>query len=149
MTMTEVGDTTNPIVENNLRREDERRARNDLDVMVLLLTTRARRSWLYRKIESCDIYGANFAGEETHLTAFRLGKTEIGKRLVEEAMIASPDGYMKMLQEAREDEARRTQMMREGAAALDPPRAEQQGPELPPPAGWPGHVAPATQSDEK
>lgn len=143
-------DATDPEAEKRARREQEIQRGNDFEVVRFLLGTKARRSWLYRKLEACHIYGNSFQGEETHKTAFALGQENIGKQLMLEASDASSELYMLMMKEAKTEEARREQLVRDQnekrEAGIPPPRAEDQVPALPPPEGWPGYVPPATPS---
>lgn len=134
---TEVYDATDPVAENNLRRDDVRRDRQDKDVLRKLMHGREGRSWLYRKLESCHIYSSTFSPGQPDLTAFQLGEENIGKRLMLEAQNASVDLYMQMIREQQEeerrqeDERRKERMNREESER--PTAIEQLMPDLPPP----------------
>jgi len=134
-------DATDPAASANASREVARKKREDADELRKLMLTKPGRAFLYRRLERCHIYGATFAGEETHISAFRQGEENIGKQLMLEAMDASPDLYVKMIKEQREEEARLDEVRRTEARN----REETEKPpdmnlmvDLPPPAGYPG-----------
>lgn len=140
-----VHDATDEVHENNLRSEAAARRRDDADVLRKLMHDPKGRSWLYRQLERCHIYGETFAGEQTHNTAYRLGEENVGKQLMLEVIDASGDLYIKMLREQKDEEGRQAKELkrrndkREGKN--EPPLTpDAQWPDLTPPEGWPGHV---------
>jgi hypothetical protein len=135
-------DATDAVAEANANREIKRREREDADVWRRILHSKQGRAWLYRRLERCHIYASTFVPGQSDVTAFQLGEENIGKRLMLEAQDASPDLYVQMLKEQREeekrlDEVRRTEQKRREEAERSPTPEEMMG-ELPPPAGWPG-----------
>lgn len=141
--MTSNYDAGNPATEERGRRELELQRGNDMEVLRGLLRTKASRLWLYRLLQSCHIYDLSFSGEDTHMTAFQLGRENVGKRLMLEAIDANSDGYVLMVKEGKAEEERKAQVVREQnerqEKGADAPRAEDQLPYLPPPEGYPGH----------
>lgn len=132
------------IAQNNLKREMERRASNDVAVMAELLSARNSRAWLYRKLAFCNIYGPTFFFEKTHRTSFALGQENVGKMLLNQAQQADGAGYLLMIQEANAD-ALHLQTLEQNVndpGDPAPPRAEDQMPYINPPPGYPGHVPP-------
>ena len=140
--VTETYDAANPAAEDNARRDAARHAREDADTLRLLMQRKQGRAWLYRKLEACHIYASTFAPGQADVTAFQLGEENVGKRIMLEAIDASPDLYMKMLKE-QQDEARRLDDIRRTERKN---REQAEGPvdvaglvaDLPPPAGYPG-----------
>lgn len=135
-------DAADPAAEANAKREEARRERQDADVLRLLMHTKPGRAFLYRRLERCHIYASTFAPGQADVTAFQLGEENIGKRLMLEAMDASPDLYVLMIKEQREeskrlDDVRRTERKNREAEER-PPSAQEMMPDLPPPAGYPG-----------
>jgi len=140
---TETFDAADPAAIDNARREEKRKAREDADVLRLIMHSKQGRAWLYRHLERCNIYGETFAPGQGDVTAFKLGQENIGKQLMLAAMDASSDLYVKMVNEQREeakrlDEVRRTE--RKNREANDPSATVPQDfvVDLPPPAGYPG-----------
>lgn len=142
-------DASDPETERHARSEETRRRRADADVLRKLMFTREGRDWLYRRLESCDIYGNSFVPGEPDTTAFRLGQQNIGKQLMVEAIDASADLYVKMVNEQKEEEKRLAKVMRdleerkktEGGFVEDEPMPSPfTVPDLPPPEGWTGPV---------
>jgi hypothetical protein len=134
-------DATDPAASANAARELARKKREDADELRKIMWSKPGRAFLYRRLERCHIYGETFAGESTHISAYRQGEENIGKQLMLEAMDASPDLYVKMIKEQREEEARLDEVRRTEARnreeAEKPPDVNSMV-DLPPPAGYPG-----------
>lgn len=150
-TPVETFDATDPAAEDNARREAARRDRESADVIRHLLHRKEARAWFYRLLTDCHIYGAGRSGPvegtsfvpgSSDVTFYQLGEENIGKRLMMEAMNASPDLYLLMIKEQRDegkrlDEVRRKERVnREREDA--PVNPQDFTPDLPPPAGFPG-----------
>jgi hypothetical protein len=141
-------DATDPRAQDNAARDVARKKREDADVLRTLMHNKHGRAFLYRFLEGCHIYGDTFAGENSHTSAFNQGQENVGKRLMVMAMDASPDLYVQMIKEQREEESRldavRRQEERSRRERDEPPSAEQMlaVQDLPPPAGYPGHKPP-------
>ena len=135
--MSDSYDASDPVAENNLRRDARRIDRQDKDVLRKLMHTPEGRSWLYRKLETCHIYSSTFSAGQSDVTAFQLGEENIGKRLMLECQAASVDLYMKMIKERQEWEREQdVQREKEGKRREDLDRAptvDELMPELPPP----------------
>ncbi len=138
----ETFDATDPAAEANAKRDAARQAREDSDVLRLLMHSKQGRAWLYRFLSKCNIYGDTFSGEETHTSAFKQGQENIGKQLMLETQAASVDLYMKMIKEQQDEEKRLDEVRRRERKQRDaeeaPPSAEDMVSALPPPAGYPG-----------
>jgi hypothetical protein len=134
-------DATDPAANANAEREAIRKKRDDADQLRHIMRNKKGRAFLYRLLERCHIYGDTFAGEDTHISAFRQGEENVGKQLMLEGMDASPDLYVEMIKEQRDeekrlDEVRRTEQ-RNREEAEKPPQTKMMV-DLPPPAGYPG-----------
>ena len=141
----EAFDASDPAAEANVKRDAARFARQDADVLRMMMRTKEGRAFLYRFLDRCHIYSTTFAPGQSDVTAFQLGEENVGKRLMLEAQSASVDLYVQMIKEQRAEEARldevrrREQRNREQAEAAQ--TAEELMAPLPPPAGYPGGPA--------
>ncbi len=72
-----------------------------LDVVRNVMQTAAGRRWLYGILDMCYIYGNPFAPGQGDVTAFNLGQANIGKILLVDIQMATPDLYLTMIQEAK------------------------------------------------
>lgn len=139
-------DASDPAAQANAARDVARKRRDDLDVLRKLMFDKKGRAFLYRRLESCHIYGSTFAGESSHVSAFNQGQENVGKQLMLDAIEASPDLYVQMVKEQREEESRLDQVRRDEARKRDDreaaPDATKMLADLPPPKGYPGHVPP-------
>lgn len=108
-----IPDASDEVTTNTRKSDEARRRRNDADVLRRLMHTPEGRSWLYRKLEVCQIYGNAFMPGQADTTAFQLGMQNVGKMLLAEAMDASGDLYLLMRGEAREEEERVEKKTRE------------------------------------
>lgn len=134
-------DATDPKAINNAEREVARKKRQDADELRKILHSKTGRAFLYRLLERCNIYGDTFAGEQTHISAFRQGQENVGKQLMLAAMDASPDLYVQMVKDQRDEEGRLDEVRRSEAKdreSRDNPSGIQAMVDLPPPAGYPG-----------
>lgn len=144
-------DASDPVAENNARRDETRRQRDDAETVRRLLSHRNGRAWLYRVLERCHIYGTPFTAGEPDTTAFRLGEENIGKQMMMLAIDVCPDLYLTMLAEAKKEEERVAivradeEKKRQGEEDAG---VRTQGFDLPAPEGWPGH-APAVKPEGK
>lgn len=144
-------DATDVAAEDNAKRDAKRRERQDADVLRTVMRAKEGRAWLYRQLESCHIYSSTFAPGQADVTAFQLGEENVGKRLMMAAIDASPDLYMAMIKDQRDEESRLNEVRRterkNREAAEQGPSAEAQVAPLPPPAGYPG--GPPLKRDKK
>lgn len=143
---TETFDAADPAAIDNANREEKRKAREDADVLRLIMHSKQGRAWLYRQLERCNIYGETFSPGQADVTAFKLGQENVGKQLMLACMDASSALYIKMIDEQKEeqkrlDEVRRTE--RKNREAEDPAASPSMEfvKDLPPPAGYPGGPA--------
>lgn len=72
-----------------------------LDVIRNVMQSAAGRSWIYSILEMCHIYGNPFIPGQQDVTAFNLGQANIGKILLVDVQVATPDLYLTMIQEAK------------------------------------------------
>ncbi len=142
--MAETVNAADPAEEKRQREEERQRARNDADVLRKVMFTKEGRDWLYRKLDACHIFGNPFSPGAADITAFNLGEQNVGKMLLAEAMDASPDQYMQMMRERREEEKRLAKVRRADAESMTPEARDAQEAlgvnehmiDLPPPEGW-------------
>lgn len=140
-------DATDPVAENNARRDLERAARDDRDVLRAIMHTVKGRAWILRQLDRCHVNSpVKFVVGHADATAHNLGRESYGLLLLQDVMAASVDLYMTALKEAEAEEQRRAEVRRREAKARegdDPEtRAGKLLADLPPPAGYPGHVPP-------
>lgn len=140
-------DATDPAAYDNTKRDAERQARDDADVIRIVMMTKKGRAFILRQLDRCYINsGAKFVLGAPDATAHNLGRESYGLLLLQDVMAASVDLYMTAIKE-QQDEARRANEVRRseqkrreeaerGAAAENILSA------LPPPKGYPGHVPP-------
>lgn len=138
----ETFDASDASAEDNAKRDQARRARNDLDVLRTIMHDKKGRDWLFRFLDACHINNSSFAAGQADQTAFNLGEEAVGKRVLKTAMAASVDLYMTMIREQEEEdrrinEVRRTERKKREAAEQPVDVRELVFP-LPPPAGFPG-----------
>lgn len=130
-------DAADEVAISNERRAEKRREREDAKVVAAILATREGRSWLYRRLEVCHIFGASVDLGSMHrpsdplATYFALGEENIGKRLMAEAQSAASALYLKMIEEARAEEQGRELRQAERAKQRAAERIEE--PHLPRP----------------
>lgn len=96
------------------RKEAGQHKREDRDFWRICMSTPARRASFYRLLESCHIFGSAFdLGDhdartgrsrpaDVHVSYFRGGEENVGKRMMLAAMDASTDLYLTMLKEQKE-----------------------------------------------
>jgi hypothetical protein len=115
-----------------------RNRRADADVLRKIMFTRDGRAWLYRLLESCNIYGSSFSPGQPDVTAFSLGQENIGRKLMLDAMEASTDLYVKMIAEQREEAQRLMKVRAEDERKQEAGTDQTVGGfiDLPPPEGW-------------
>ena len=65
-----------------------------------VLETPAGRAVVYETLEKCHVFSRISAGEQTHITAHREGKRDIGIDLFERILQVAPQSYTLMRQEA-------------------------------------------------
>jgi hypothetical protein len=137
-------DATDERAENNANRHALRVQAQDMHALRLFLGGhKNNRAWFYRQLEKCHIYGSPFDPDrpDTNNTMFRIGQENIGKDLMLQAIDASPDLYMLMLKEHKEEELRLASVRKdEETKRQDDNEAmiRTQGFDVPPPVGWPG-----------
>jgi hypothetical protein len=140
-----MSDASDEAAENNARRDEARREREDAETVRRLLSHKSGRAWFYRLLKRSNIYGTSFVPGQPDTTAFELGREDVGRRLMAQAMEACEDLYLLMIREVRQEEERAAaeEAEREKKEAADYGAAiRTQGHDLPPPEGWPGHVPP-------
>lgn len=140
-------DATDPAAENNARRDLERAARDDADVLRTIMATKKGRAFILRQLDRCAINSpAKFVRGEPDATAHNLGRESYGLELLKDVMGASVDLYMTAIKEAQEEERRKVEVRRaeikRQQEADRPLTAEDMVGDLPPPKGYPGYVPP-------
>lgn len=150
-TPVETFDATDTAAEDNARREVARHERMDADAIRYVMHRPSGRAWFYRLLTDCHIFGAgrvgpvagtSFVPGSSDVTFYQLGEENIGKRLMMEAMNASPDLYLLMIKEQRDDGKRLDEVRRKERINREredaPVNPQDFTPDLPPPAGFPG-----------
>lgn len=140
-------DASDPVAENNARRDIERAARDDADVIRQIMHTKKGRAFILRQLDRCQINSPfKFVPGSPDATAHNLGLEAYGLMLLKDVMGASVDLYMTAVAEAQAEEGRkntvRRQEAKDRAEGDKPPTAEDQVAHLPPPQGYPGHKPP-------
>ena len=148
-------DATDERAENNARRDVKRIQDQDTDALRRFLKGhKNNRAWYYRQLLNCHIYGSPFdpGRPDTNNTMFRLGEENVGKRLMIQAIDASPDLYMLMLKEHKEEEARLESVRQneeDKRNSDNEAMIRTQGFEVSPPVGWPGGPTKAPGPEDK
>lgn len=147
-------DASDEAATNNAHRDLQRAYRDDLDVLRTIMRTKKGRAFILRQLDRCQINSPHkFVPGSPEATAHNLGLEAYGLMLLKDVMAASVDAYMTAIAEAqaealRKNEARRSEAKRREEAER-PASAEEMVMGLPPPKGFPGHVAPADASKQK
>lgn len=132
---TNAGDNDEIAAAEAAARKSERRAR---DVLRGIMMKPDGRAWLWEFLTDTFCFEEPFVPGEPDTTARNLGRQTVGKRMMLQAMAASTDLYLKMMQEAREvEEAERKRKMQAERARQEEAKqaAEPEAPDddLPPP----------------
>lgn len=80
-----------------------RRKQLDENVVKLIMGSVEGRSWMFRKLEACHIFGSSFDPNNPHITSFNEGERNVGARLLADIVSASSDLYIQMMKESKED----------------------------------------------
>lgn len=65
-----------------------------------MLASYEGRAALYQVLDMAGVYQTSFCGEETHKTAFREGRRDVGLRLIAELVDVAPNSVTTIMQEA-------------------------------------------------
>lgn len=87
---------------------DELRARELRDIQTIM-SKRYGRRFIWKILEWAHIHETNFSSDPL-VMAFREGERNIGLRLAADVMNLTPDEYLKMRREAKEDDNVRDQL---------------------------------------
>lgn len=110
----DVFDASDPVAVNNARRDEERRAREDLDVLRAIMHTKKGRAFIVRQLDRCHVNSpAKFVAGSADATAHNLGRESYGLLLLQDVMAASVDLYMTAIKEAQDEIARTAAVQRE------------------------------------
>lgn len=91
--------------ERERQREDRIRRRDQLALLLKVMSEPIGRSYFYDLLASCHVYSSSF-GTNALAMAFREGERNVGIRIGADLTEASPDLYLQMLKEA--EHGRRT-----------------------------------------
>lgn len=80
-----------------------RRKQLDENVLRMLMGTTEGRSWVWRQLEACHIFATSFDPNNDRISAFNEGERNVGLRLLAMVIGASPEGYMQMMKESKEN----------------------------------------------
>jgi hypothetical protein len=99
-------------------RERRIRRRDQLAVLVKIMSEPVGREWFYDLLSSCHVYTSSF-GHNALAMAFREGERNVGIRIGSDITEASPDLYLQMLKEAAHVRSRATAQRTNGANTDD------------------------------
>lgn len=71
-----------------------------LGITKALMNTMEGRHWIFNKLDFCCVNSTPFVGANPHATSFLCGLQEFGHHLQNEVLMAAPNEYALMLQEA-------------------------------------------------
>lgn len=93
-------DASDPVQVNNARKKAARLERERLDFVKAILDLPQGRKWMWQLLERCYIHSNPVALGDTHATYQNLGRQDIGKSLLADAM-QFPEEYVQMAKEAK------------------------------------------------
>lgn len=132
-------DATDPVAEQNAKRDEARNQRRKVKVMQMILRDVDGRWFLNEFLEGCHIYSTPFVPGDPHSTAFAMGEENQGKKMMMAAMDADAALYMKMLAERKAEDQRqqevrnREEAKRQKQSEEDSAAVRMQGFDLPAP----------------
>lgn len=94
-------DASDPVQVNKARKKSSRQERERLEFVQGMMTLPQGRKWLWQLMESCYIFSNPVVLGDTHATYENLGRQNIGKALLTDAMQFSED-YVRMAKEAKD-----------------------------------------------
>lgn len=96
-------DASDPVQVNEARKKSGRRKKSRLEVIQALMSIPAGRQWIYEKLSECHVYSPTFVVGDPYLSSFKEGERHVGLGILQDVMLASPEQFMKMCNEAKED----------------------------------------------
>lgn len=132
-------DATDPVAEENARRDEARKTRQMAAVVRMILTAKDGRAWYCEILEGCHIFSTPFVPGQPDSTAFAMGEENVGKKLMMAAIDADAALYMKMLAERKSEDQRqqdvrnREEKKRNQQSEEDSVAVQMQGFDLPAP----------------
>lgn len=97
-----VGNASDSQQVKNAKRSEESKRNQELNDVEFVLSTPQGRRFLWRLLGVCHVFKTSFTGNST--TFFNEGKRDIGLRLLADINEASPNSYLKMMQEAKKEQ---------------------------------------------
>lgn len=97
-----VGNASDSQQVKNAKRSEESKRNQELNDVEFVLSTPQGRRFLWRLLGVCHVFKTSFTGNST--TFFNEGKRDVGLRLLGDINEASPDSYLKMMQEAKKEQ---------------------------------------------
>lgn len=92
-------DAGDPQQVNERRKKVARKKADRMRVWLAIMQQPDCRKLMFDMLDWCHIHGYHIVEENTHMTYFKLGEENIGKRLMAELMEAAPKEYLIMLDE--------------------------------------------------
>ena len=83
-------------------KNDKTKRQIEVDDMRVILSTRQGRRFIWRHMSNAGIFQSCFTGNSA--TFFNEGRRDIGLKILAEVQEASPDSYLLMMKEARNEE---------------------------------------------
>ncbi len=99
-----VGNASDPNQIKAAKTKEESKRDQELNDTAHVLSSVQGRRFLWRLLGVCHVFKTSFTGNST--TFFNEGKRDIGLRVLGDINEASPDGYLKMMQESKKESER-------------------------------------------
>jgi hypothetical protein len=92
-------DASNPQAVNAAKKRAARERAEDLRIVKIVMDAQDGRKWMYRLLNSCNIFSTTFIAGDPYASAFHEGQRDRGLRILSDIMEACPDNYVKMCKE--------------------------------------------------
>lgn len=86
---------------NEARKRAAQEHRQEMEVVAMVMSTNQGRRYMYKKLADLGVFTNSF-DKNSNLMAFLCGRQAVGHKLQEDIMVAAPEKYMMMCQEAAE-----------------------------------------------
>lgn len=83
------------------RKRTGRKRREELDYIRNIMSTPLGRAWMFNLLGACKTFSSPIVAGDAYYTYHNIGEQNIGKKLLQDINDASPDEYVLMLKEAR------------------------------------------------
>lgn len=100
----ELGDAADPKKVRASKKKEKKLKRSELDDLSFVLGDKRGRRLYWNQMKECGIYRESFVPNEADSTAYNEGQRNIGLRMLAKVMDLDPTLYIKMAQEAKQEE---------------------------------------------